>query len=57
MHESQLVNAEQKDPSGLLHPLEVPKWKWEHISKDFIDGLPRMRQGYDSIWVIVDKLT
>ena len=24
---------------------------------DFIDGLPRTRQGYDRIWVIVDRLT
>ncbi|MDQ4222763.1 integrase zinc binding domain-containing protein, partial [Pseudomonas aeruginosa] len=52
----QLVKAKQKKPSGLLHPLEVPQWKWEHISMDFIDGLPRTRQGYDSIWVIVDRL-
>jgi hypothetical protein len=24
---------------------------------DFIVGLPRIRDGYDSIWVIVDRLT
>lgn len=24
---------------------------------DFIYGLPRMRQGFNSIWVIVDRLT
>ena len=35
----------------------VPDWKWEHIGMDFITGLPRKRLGYDSIWVIVDRLT
>ena len=53
----QLVKAEQKKPSGLLQPLEIPEWKWEQVSMDFIDGLPRTRSGYDSIWVIVDRLT
>ena len=24
---------------------------------DFVDVLPRSRDGYDSIWVIVDRLT
>ena len=53
----QLVKAEQKRPSGLLQPLEIPEWKWEQVSMDFIDGLPRTRLGHDSIWVIVDRLT
>lgn len=53
----QLVKAEQKKPSGLLHPLYVPRWKWESILMDFIDGLARMRQGFNSILVIVDRLT
>jgi hypothetical protein len=35
----------------------VPEWKWEEISMDFIVGLPRTHSGYDSIWVIVDRLT
>jgi hypothetical protein len=35
----------------------VPKWKWEEIEMDFIVGLPRTRDGYDLIWVIVDRLT
>jgi hypothetical protein len=35
----------------------VPDWKWEEIAMDFIMGLPRTQLGYDSIWVIVDRLT
>jgi hypothetical protein len=53
----QRVKAEYQRPAGLLQPLKVPKWKWEEISMDFIVGLPRTRDGYDSIWVIVDRLT
>jgi hypothetical protein len=41
----------------LLQPLKVPEWKWEEIGMDFIVGLPRTRDGYDSIWVIEDRLT
>jgi hypothetical protein len=34
----------------------LPEWKWEEIAIDFIMGLPRTRSGYDSIWVIMDRL-
>jgi hypothetical protein len=53
----QRVKAEYQRPVGLLQPLKVPEWKWEEIGMDFIVGLPRTRDGYDSIWVIVDRLT
>jgi hypothetical protein len=53
----QRVKAEHQRPTGLLQPLQVPEWKWEEIGMDFIVGLPRTRDGYDSIWVIVDRLT
>ena len=53
----QQVKAEQKKPSGLLHPLEVPQWKWKSVSIDFVDGLLRSRNGNTGIWVVVDRLT
>ena len=53
----QRVKAEHQRPAGLLQPLKVPEWKWEEISIDLIMGLPHTRDGYDSIWVIVDHLT
>nr|GEV74903.1 hypothetical protein [Tanacetum cinerariifolium] len=49
--------AEHQKPSGLLQQPEIPEWKWEKITMDFVLGLPRTLSGYDSIWVIVDRLT
>ncbi|KAD0254408.1 hypothetical protein E3N88_44556 [Mikania micrantha] len=51
------VKAERQKPSGLLQQPEIPQWKWEQISMDFITKLPRTPRGFDSIWVIVDRLT
>jgi hypothetical protein len=53
----QRVKAEHQWPARLLQPLQVPEWKWEDIAMDFIMGLPRTQSGYDSIWVIVDRVT
>ncbi|GKA11957.1 putative reverse transcriptase domain-containing protein [Tanacetum coccineum] len=46
------VKAEHQKPSGLLQQPEIPVWKWERITMDFITKLPRTPSGYDSIWVI-----
>nr|GEU60827.1 reverse transcriptase domain-containing protein [Tanacetum cinerariifolium] len=51
------VKAEHQKPSGLLQQPEIPKWKWEKITMDFVSRLPRTPSGYDLIWVIVDRLT
>ncbi|GJU82526.1 putative reverse transcriptase domain-containing protein [Tanacetum coccineum] len=40
----------------LLQP-EIPQWKWDNITMDFVTKLPKLSQGYDTIWVIVDRLT
>ncbi|GJR45669.1 putative reverse transcriptase domain-containing protein [Tanacetum coccineum] len=51
------VKAEHQRPSGLLVQPEIPKWKWDNITMDFVTKLPKSSQGYDTIWVIVDRLT
>ncbi|GJX84253.1 putative reverse transcriptase domain-containing protein, partial [Tanacetum coccineum] len=51
------VKAEHQKPSGLLQQPEIPVWKWERITMDFVSGFSRTPSGYDTIWVIVDRLT
>ncbi|GJS43631.1 putative reverse transcriptase domain-containing protein [Tanacetum coccineum] len=51
------IKAEHQRPSGLLVQPEMPEWKWDNITMDFITKLPKSSQGFDSIWVIVDRLT
>ncbi|GKB18543.1 putative reverse transcriptase domain-containing protein, partial [Tanacetum coccineum] len=52
-----MVKAEHQRPSGLLQQPEILEWKWDKITMDFITKLLRSRSGYDTIWVIVDRLT
>ena len=52
----QQVNAEHQKPTGLLQPLEVAEWKWEHVMMDFVTHLPWTLQGHDAVWVIMDRL-
>nr|GEV94688.1 putative reverse transcriptase domain-containing protein [Tanacetum cinerariifolium] len=51
------VKAEHQRPSRLLVQPEIPVWKWDNITRDFVTKLPKSPQGYDTIWVIVDRLT
>ncbi|GJX02644.1 putative reverse transcriptase domain-containing protein [Tanacetum coccineum] len=51
------VKAECQKPSGLLVQPEIPMWKWERITMDFITKLFKTSSGHDTIWVIVDRLT
>jgi hypothetical protein len=54
--ECQKVNNEHRNPTRLLQPLPIEKWKWEVVIVDFITKLPRIVKQHDSIMVVVDKL-
>nr|GEZ18239.1 putative reverse transcriptase domain-containing protein [Tanacetum cinerariifolium] len=45
------VKAEHQKPSGLLVQPEIPQWKWDNITMDFVTKLPRTSSGYDTILV------
>ncbi|GJV91920.1 putative reverse transcriptase domain-containing protein [Tanacetum coccineum] len=51
------VKIEYQNLSGLLVQPEIPQWKWENITMDFVTKLPKTATDQDTIWVIVDRLT
>ena len=53
----QQVKVEHQRLVGLLQPLEVVEWKWEHVKMDFVTHWPRTSRGHDTVWVIMDRLT
>nr|GFC35959.1 retrotransposable element Tf2 [Tanacetum cinerariifolium] len=53
----QQVKIKHQRASGLLQPLDIPVWKWDEISMDFVTGLPQTQRRHDAIWVVVDRLT
>ncbi|GJX85340.1 putative reverse transcriptase domain-containing protein [Tanacetum coccineum] len=44
-------------PLDLLVQPEIPQWKWENITMDFVTKLPKTTNGQNTIWAIVDSLT
>ncbi|XP_070005438.1 uncharacterized protein [Nicotiana sylvestris] len=48
---------EHQKPCGLLQKIDIPAWKWERITMDFVVGLPQTQRKFDAVWVIVDRLT
>nr|GEY09012.1 putative reverse transcriptase domain-containing protein [Tanacetum cinerariifolium] len=46
------VKAEHQKPSGLLVQPEIPEWKWDNITMDFVTKLPKSSQETDHM----DKL-
>ena len=53
----QAVKPSTQRPMGLLHPLPIPSRPWESIGMDFIGPLPPSPEGYNFVWVVIDRLT
>ncbi|KAJ9547079.1 LOW QUALITY PROTEIN: hypothetical protein OSB04_019622 [Centaurea solstitialis] len=51
------LKIEHQQPYGKLQQLPIPEWTWDHITMDFVTKLPRTPRGYDTIWVVVDRLS
>ncbi|GJY19891.1 putative reverse transcriptase domain-containing protein [Tanacetum coccineum] len=46
------IKAEHQKPSGFLQQPEIPEWKWEKITMDFVIKLPKSSSRHDTIWVV-----
>jgi hypothetical protein len=44
-------------PYGLLRPIPIPSQPFEILTMDFIPELPKTKNGFNNILVVVDKLT
>jgi hypothetical protein len=53
----QRIKHEHGKQRGLLQPLPIPERRWQMVTMDFITQLPVTKNGYDAIFVVVDKLS
>ncbi|GJR31947.1 putative reverse transcriptase domain-containing protein [Tanacetum coccineum] len=50
------VKAEHQKPLGLLQQPDIPVWKWERITMDFVSRLPRTPSGHSvPVLIISDQ--
>ncbi|GJP31022.1 hypothetical protein CLOM_g7819 [Closterium sp. NIES-68] len=53
----QQMKSSHQRPTGLLQPLEPPQRPWQHVTMDFVTGLPAGPSRNDAVLVVVDRLT
>ncbi|WMV14240.1 hypothetical protein MTR67_007625 [Solanum verrucosum] len=53
----QQVKVKHQKLGGLAQTNSIPIWKWKYLNMDFITGLPYTHRQFDSIWVIMDRMT
>lgn len=53
----QWSKGEHQRHAGLLQPLEIPEWKWDSVSMDFVMGLPKTRSKNNTIRAMLDRLS
>ncbi|GJP48492.1 hypothetical protein CLOM_g7778 [Closterium sp. NIES-68] len=53
----QRMKSSRQQPAGLLQPLEPPQRPWQHVTMDFVTGLPTTATGKNAVLVDVDRLT
>ena len=53
----QQFKVEHQRPGGVMQEFGIPTRKREVVNMDFVIKLPLSHRHYDSIWVVVDRLT
>ncbi|GJP51951.1 hypothetical protein CLOM_g11081 [Closterium sp. NIES-68] len=52
----QRMKSSHQRPTGLLQPLEPPQRPWQHVTMDFVTGLPAGSSGNDAVLVVQQSL-
>ncbi|GJP78226.1 hypothetical protein CLOP_g8556 [Closterium sp. NIES-67] len=52
----QIMKSSHQRAAGLLQPLDPPERPWQHVTMDYVTGLPAGPSGNDAILVVVDRL-